>query len=210
MKKYIQHSLILACLALIPLAGKAQIILNNSFEANVGDVAGNFFYGDPDNWTSGGARGVTIGGGGSFGAPTAIQGSQVAFMQQSVNVGSEVSLFQAITFSSAGLYELSFWGANRGAANFAYEVDLPVGGLGSTVSGLLTSTSFVQQAFTFNVSAAGTYGFQIRDNSTSIIAADAFFDDFQINPVPEPETYALLALGLMALVFVKRFRVKQS
>jgi hypothetical protein len=182
----------------------AQIVLNGSFETT---TTANFTYGDTDDWTGVGPRGITVANGGSFSAPATSNGSQMAFMQSS-GLGSEVTLYQNITFASAGLYQLTFDAANRAgnALNFQYVVDLGVSIIGS---GTLTSTSLTTQTINFNVAAPGTFGFQLRDDPTLAAGtSDVFFDNISIVAIPEPSSIALLlaATAVLAVPYLKHHR----
>ena len=140
-------------------------LTNASFETP--SVAGGYQY-NPigGTWAFDGSSGIQSNGS-AWGAPTAPDGTQTAFLQCHTG-DTNGSIFQVVSFKTAGTYTLNFQAALRasphnGAISFNVLVDnVAVGTFSPT-----TTTSFTSYSITSTVSTAGNHTVTFTAVSTS-------------------------------------------
>lgn len=211
----IAQFLVFASLLAAAVSGRAQTIVNASFEA---PGISNFVYTTSvTGWTfsafasGSGGTGLTTNGS-SFGtvdiggASDAGGGTQAALIQ-----GAGI-ISQAIDFSTGGAFTLSFFaearGSHSGGVPLSIKIDSTVLTFGGSVTASATSGSvfnrIVSDPFSVGVgfhtlSFTGTVNLNTADVTT-------FVDQVSVAAVPEPATFALLGGGLAALAFLRRRR----
>lgn len=115
----------------------------------------------------------------------------------------QAGLFSNSVHLSAGTYTLSYdiAGNMRGAGNDIVDVSF-----GSANAQLVVGQADVlaTRTLTFTAGAAGDYSFTFHNHGGDNMGA--LLDNVSIAAVPEPETYAMLLVGLGALGFAARRR----
>jgi fibronectin type 3 domain-containing protein len=143
--------------------------------------AGTTYAYDPasPNWTFANNAGVEVNGS-AWGAANAPDGKQAAFLQSNTGVGGSIK--QSVSFTAAGKFQLSFYGAQRtghGVAPIVVTVD------GVTVATITpVSTSF--QIYTtpaFNLTA-GPHTFTLATAVITTADTDSFIDNVKLAVAP--------------------------
>ncbi|HJT45873.1 MAG TPA: PEP-CTERM sorting domain-containing protein [Chthoniobacterales bacterium] len=185
----------------------AQTVDNGSFETPA-QPSDSFAY-DPSGagWTFTNFAGIINAPGGGFFGQNAPDGNQYAFLQSSTAPGS---IAKSITFSLSGTYQLPYLIAGRrdngGGAlgNLTYDIVLDSNLIGSdsTTSG----QAFTARSFEFSVgSGVHTLTFEALP-SKSNGDDTGFIDLVAIQPVPEPDTTALLMIALAVIGLRRRWK----
>lgn len=131
-------------------------------------------------------------------APTAVDGSQIAFLQVMTNPSAS-SISQDVMIPSTGWYTLTYHSAGRSRPGHPGDVgfDFLLGnvkiGSGSTYSG----QPFTKHSFDFFASQSGIANLRIVATSFAGIDSTAFFDKIEI--VPEPSSVTLLSVVALTL-----------
>lgn len=188
-----------------------QSVPDASFETPA--IASDSFTYDPLGapWSFSGHAGIVNAPGSGFNGPTALDGSQYAFLQSGFSGQTPGVFSQTISFSLAGTFQLTYLVAGRPPDGFGAFGDLPYDvRLDSTVVGTDSTTSsepFTQLSFTFTA-AAGDHTLTFETNQ---INADntAFIDSVSIRAVPEPNSFVLFAISGTGLAAAFRFRRAQ-
>jgi hypothetical protein len=205
----------IAALAILVTAGAAnaatELVVNGSFENNV--IASAWApLSSVTGWTSSASgnsafeiqKGATQGGQGGFN-PVAANGTQYL----ELNTDRLTSVSQAIATTAGGTYALSFAYSGRpdtaGGANSLMNVYW--GSTLLTPTALVGTTSGVWQTYSQNVTALGSSSL-LRFESIGPVSAPtygSYLDNVSVMAaVPEPETYAMMLLGLGLLGFMAR------
>ncbi|MBT3202451.1 MAG: PEP-CTERM sorting domain-containing protein [Phycisphaerales bacterium] len=184
----------------------ADILVNGSFEDPVAANTNSNNIGTvPTGWSRTGPSGkwnlVRVDGGGYGGGPNDAQHGN-----QYVDIDGEYELFQNFTLTEASDLEFGAWFSNReantddtpstvGIYNAAGDTLLSSVAAVNLFGQPKPSTSWTQGSQTFNNVAPGTYQFRIDLNNFNNV--DSAF--LNATPVPEPTTFAIVALGLLGL-----------
>ena len=205
----------IAALAALVTAGAAnaatELVVNGSFEDNV--IATPWApVSSVTGWTSSASgssafeiqKGATQGGLGGFN-PVAANGVQYL----ELNTDRLTSISQSIATTAGGTYALSFAYSGRpdtaGGANSLMNVYW--GSTLLTPTALSGNTGGTWQSFSQNVTALGASTL-LRFESVGPVSAPtygSYLDNVSVTAaVPEPETYAMMLLGLGLLGFVAR------
>jgi hypothetical protein len=205
----------IAALASLITAGAAnaatELVINGSFESNAittpfaqlsavtgwtSSVSGNTAFEIQKGATQGGLSGFN---------PVAAAGTQYL----ELNAGRLTSVSQSIATTAGDTYALSFAYSGRpntpGGANSLMNVYW--GSTLLTPTALVGTTTGVWQTYSQNVTALGSSSL-LRFESTGPVSAPtygSYLDNVSVMAaVPEPETYAMMLLGLGLLGFVAR------
>ena len=205
----------IAALAALATAGAAnaatELVVNGSFESNV--IASPYAQlSAVTGWTSSVIgdtafeiqRGATQGGQSGFN-PVAADGMQYL----ELNTESLSSLSQSIATTAGGTYALSFAYSGRpdtpgGASS---QMNVYWGSTLLTPTALVGNTGGVWQSYSQNLTAVGS-STVLRFESIGPVSAPtygSYLDNVSVMAaVPEPETYAMMLLGLGLLGLVAR------
>ena len=205
----------IAALAALATAGTAnaatELVVNGSFENNV--ISSSWAaLSSVTGWTSSASgnsafeiqKGATQGGQGGFN-PVAAAGTQYL----ELNAASLTSVSQSIATTAGGTYALSFAYSGRpdtpgGASSL---MNVYWGSTLLTPTALIGNTSGVWQTYSQNVSALGSSTL-LRFESIGPVSAPtygSYLDNVSVmTAVPEPESYAMMLLGLGLLGFMAR------
>ena len=205
----------IAALATLATAGTAnaatELVVNGSFENNV--ISSSWAaLSSVTGWTSSASgnsafeiqKGATQGGQGGFN-PVAAAGTQYL----ELNAASLTSVSQSIATTAGGTYALSFAYSGRpdtpgGASSL---MNVYWGSTLLTPTALIGNTSGVWQTYSQNVSALGSSTL-LRFESIGPVSAPSYgsyLDNVSVTTaVPEPESYAMMLLGLGLLGFMAR------
>ena len=205
----------IAALATLATAGTAnaatELVVNGSFENNV--ISSSFAtLSSVTGWTSSAngnsafeiQKGATQGGQGGFN-PVAASGTQYL----ELNTDRLTSISQTIATTAGGTYALSFAYSGRpdtpGGANSLMNVYW--GSTLLTPTALVGNTGGVWQSYSQNLTALGA-STVLRFESIGPVSAPtygSYLDNVSVMAaVPEPETYAMMLLGLGLLGFMAR------
>ncbi|MGK5031302.1 PEP-CTERM sorting domain-containing protein [Janthinobacterium sp. DSP2-3-3] len=205
----------IAALAALATAGAAnaatELVVNGSFENNV--IASAWApLSSVTGWTSSASgnsafeiqKGATQGGQGGFN-PVAANGTQYL----ELNTDQLTSVSQAIGTTAGGTYALSFAYSGRpntaGGANSLMNVYW--GSTLLTPTALVGNTGGVWQSYNQNLTALGS-STVLRFESIGPVSAPtygSYLDNVSVMAaVPEPESYAMMLLGLGLLGFMAR------
>lgn len=183
-----------------------NVVLNCSFENPVHPNGAVWPNAVVNNWTSSdGLYEVWTNGFSGFGAKDGISHVEL-------NVNSPTTLWQYLSTSASTNYQLSFSAAHRVYGNAFSQIDVYVDNAFLFSTGAMTN-GFAWNDFTTNFVATsastklefrgmgngGSYGNHL-DNVSAVAMAGA------VSTVPEPSTYALMASGLVALLYASRRR----
>jgi len=143
-------------------------------------------------------------------APT-LQPGAYAFIQ---NDNGQGTLTQNITLAANTTYVLTFEAAVRngdsGLASGSVTVNAGDAGVLDNLIGInATSFTTYTDTFTTDSNVASTY-IVLKNTSNAEAGRTVAFTDISIEAVPEPSTYALLGLGLAAMVIVSRIRRRSA
>ena len=205
----------IAALATLATAGTAnaatELVVNGSFENNV--IASAWApLSSMTGWTSSASgnsafeiqKGATQGGQGGFN-PVAASGTQYL----ELNTDRLTSVSQAIATTAGGTYALSFAYSGRpdtpgGASSL---MNVYWGSTLLTPTALAGNTGGTWQSYSQNLTALGS-ATVLRFESIGPVSAPtygSYLDNVSVMAaVPEPETYAMLLLGLGLLGFIAR------
>ena len=205
----------IAALAALATAGTAnaatELVVNGSFENNV--ISSSWAtLSSVTGWTSSASgnsafeiqKGATQGGQGGFN-PVAAAGTQYL----ELNAARQTSVSQSIATTAGGTYTLSFAYSGRpdtpgGASSL---MNVYWGSTLLTPTALIGTTSGVWQTYSQNVSALGSSTL-LRFESIGPVSAPtygSYLDNVSVmTAVPEPESYAMMLLGLGLLGFMAR------
>ena len=205
----------IAALAALVTAGTAnaatELVVNGSFENNV--ISSSWAtLSSVTGWTSSASgnsafeiqKGATQGGLGGFN-PVAANGVQYL----ELNTDRPTSISQSIATTAGGTYALSFAYSGRpdtpGGANSLMNVYW--GSTLLTPTALSGNTGGTWQSFSQNVTALGASTL-LRFESVGPVSAPtygSYLDNVSVTTaVPEPESYAMMLLGLGLLGFMAR------
>ena len=197
MKKILVSALLAA-----PLLAMADgnIVRNGSFETNPLLSGQSYFMFDAIDGWNGSSQGIEVR---IDYAGVALDGRY--FVELDANRNS--SMYQLLDTKAGQSYSLSFSYANRihtDASTNGLEWSLD-GNSWSTLAALPTNNTDSQdwKLFTASFVATGETKLSFRAIGTDD-GLGSSLDDIRVTAVPEPQTYALLLAGLMALGFVSR------
>ncbi|GMU20483.1 MAG: hypothetical protein AMXMBFR13_05800 [Phycisphaerae bacterium] len=196
-------SVVVGCIPLAICAPNlsATVVLDGSFEAaNV--ITGSYVYNPSDTpWTFLSYSGVLDGSGGAWGAPPPVDGSQAAWLQY--YHGNAGVIQQAVSFPTAGQYELRYWEAGRPSSGHSGELtyEVRLDSVTIATSSTYSAQPYLLRTFTFSADA-GPHVLSFAAAAHPNTDDSAFLDDISITLVPEPASLLLLAAG--GLVILRR------
>lgn len=208
----IQKTVLSAALVLAAVGAQAStnLVTNGSFEANVQGINSWTIYNNLTGWT-GGVAGIELR---NHVAGSAQDG--VNFVELDTTKNSSMS--QQISFANAGSYVLSFWYAARpdnGSSN--QNSDTLGWSVGSSFSGTVlgnwtapNATNWQHFTSTFTIGQAGTQTLAFSALGVSDSYGGSIDNVSITSAVPEPESYALMLLGLGLMGTMARRRSKQA
>jgi hypothetical protein len=221
-KFYFACSLFFILVGALPC--RSQTISDASFE----------FYNVPDNsfryasfinannptstpWTFAGNAGVIDANGGGFGTGPAADGEQFAFLQYYSSPGEFFgggAFSQAITFTLAGTYRLTYQEAGRvfsdpSGGNLPYQVLLDGNAIDNGT--LLTSTgeAFTTRTLDFSVLSGGLHTLTFATRGTPSGDNTGFFDGVSIQAVPEPASGGVFMAAGAVFCAYRQYRKKK-
>lgn len=182
---------------------EANVVADGSFETP--DIAANSFA--YETAAAGGAWAFVASAGiidppSAFGAPAAVGGSQIGFLQSDFEPSGFGLFSQAISLPSTGTYSLSYFDAGRNYLGYTGDLDYEVL-LDATVIvdnvGTTTGQPFTPRQFDF-AGNAGPHTLIFRVDPTQELGDNtAFFDQIIIACVPEPSSLVSLSFGALAV-----------
>ena len=152
--------------------------------------------------TGGGGSGIAANGS-AFGFPNAPDGTQVAFIQDANNtVGQIILSLSGLTAGAS--YDATFYTAARPG----YPLDPLIIDFDSTFVGSSTgaSTSFTLQTTSDFVATGGTDTLTFTGQAPPAAGGDVALDFVTIQSVPEPSSWTLMLVGIVALGAASRMR----
>ncbi len=217
----LRRAVIAAGLVVAAFAANAQlVVVNEGFENVVGLPASGWVFNNAS--TPVGTTGWFQGDQTIFTAFAGTPPSYIAANFENAAAGGTIAnyLFSPV-FTTQGAGTVSFWARSAENPNFNDHIRVGRTAGGSTPGDFiqigtditLTST-WTQYTFTIGAQGVGATGRAAIEYIGGVLpgqsSADAAnyigVDNFNVNVVPEPETWALLGLGLAALGVVKRRR----
>lgn len=208
-------TLFFAVLLGVATAGRAQVVVNASFES---PAISNFVYTTSvTGWTfsafvsGSGGTGLTTNGS-SFGTQDIGGASDPGGGSQAALIQGAGTISQASNFSTGGAFTLSFFAEARGFAGGGVPLSIMIDSTVLTFGGNQTvspssgsvfdrivSDPFSVGAGFHTLSFTGTVNLNTADVTT-------FVDQVSVTAVPEASTLALLGAGLVGLGLVRRRR----
>ena len=182
-----------AAAALAATATAAHAATNLGFES--GNLAG---------WTTNGQAGAAA----AYGSFAPAQGGDLGYAQAGLGVGVYTTLSQSFTLS-AGSTISGLWGfQSNDYAPYDDKGYLAIGGvtlLASSVDALPSYGSTGWLAWSYTAPTTGTYILSagVANGLDNNCASGVVLDGVQVTSVPEPASFALLALGLAGLAAMR-------
>ena len=147
----------------------------------------------PAGWTVTGGT-VDIVASGTFGITCAGGVGNCVDLDGSTNQSGTLSLTTGLSLVGGQTYTASFdLSGNDRIPSQTDIVTVNFGGTTQTFS-ILGSAPFVTESISFTAGTTGTYNLSFLDSSNNNIGA--ILDNVNVQAVPEPETYALMLVGL--------------
>ena len=173
-----------------PASGSFHALMENGPSAQTSIAGLETFLGVPS-----GALGAVV-----VGNPpghTLMEGSAIRQTGVVVLPGESISFAFNFLTDESGVSDTAFWTLSSSAFFLADEPTAPLG---------LSFTRFFQETGYSTVSSGplpgGTYtiGFGVADYGVTTVDSGLLIDDVAVNPVPEPSTLILAAIGLLSLL----------
>jgi PEP-CTERM motif len=198
----LKRSLVLLALTASAGVASAQSLNNGSFEAATMSADYCYTYNmgcSLSNWTS--STALILAGSSAWGAPNLlpnsglIDGGKVVGLQNQSYVAQSLSL-------AGGTYLVSWVDAGR-AGYDSQDYTVSLGVQSSTPFGTVSGQGWAQRSATFTLASAATLDLRFAGNRNTGDGT-AFIDNVTISAVPEPQSVALMAAGLLAMAFMRR------
>ena len=207
--------ILLAALAGTAQTAQANLLTNGSFESAVpGLSAGGYCYlgstcsGAMPGWT--GNVPTMASNSGAWGTPSNLGNWNASFGGQQIGLqGSASALGQAVTLGTASRMTLSWFDAGRSNHSFGNQ-QYTVSFAGVDLATFTTGTDQAWANHNLSFDAIGSGELKFRSLNVGNYDRTSFIDDVRLtavaNPVPEPQSLAMVLLGLAVVGAVSRRR----
>lgn len=191
--------LALALFATLAVSAQATVVMIDNFEAPAGQAGSNH---TPSGWSVANGTVDTVGPG-YFGSLCNGSGTCVDLDGSTNNAGE---LSRSVTLTAGTAYQLAFdlAGNRRGAGTETGSVSFGSALLAYSMSNSAANAPYQHFMLDFTPTTSGPFQLVFANNGGDNIGA--ILDNVSISAVPEPQSLALIALGLLALAGTRRRR----
>lgn len=194
-----KKTLTLAILTTLTLSANAAPFFSDNFDATA--ALGNR---TPDGWSVAGGTVDTVGPG-YFANLCNGSGTCIDLDGSTRNAGE---LSRSFSLVAGSTYQLAFdlAGNRRGSGTEAGTVSFGTASLAYSMTNSASSAAYQHFTLDFTPGSSGPYTLMFANAGGDNVGAILDNVSITVSAVPEPQTYAMLALGLAALALVRRRR----